>query len=276
VPEGDTIFRTARTLDRALAGRGLVRLDASPVAAGAAPARSGAGPARAGPDPGTPVSGVEARGKHLLVHFGDGRALHTHLGMTGTWHLYRRRERWRKPARAARAVVEVDGGWVAVCFSAPVVELLPPGGLTRHPVLSGLGPDLCREGVDLGEALARLDRLARLSPSTEIGVALLDQRVASGVGNVYKSEACFACGVDPFAAVAALDGATRRRLLATASEQLRANLDGAGRRRTTATGLAVYGRAGRPCPRCATPIRRRLQGEHARPTFWCARCQPRP
>jgi endonuclease-8 len=156
-----------------------------------------------------------------------------------------------------------------VCFEAPVVELLRERDLARHPRLAALGPDLCSPTVDLGEVLARL---GRLPPETEIGVALLDQRVASGVGNVYRSETLFACRVDPFARIDDLDSDVHRLLYATASDLLRRNLD--GRPRTTAPGgLAVYRKSGRPCPRCGAPIRSRRQGEAARTVYWCPSCQ---
>jgi endonuclease VIII len=262
VPEGDTIFRTARTLHAALAGREVVRFEAERLRPRPFP-------------PGTVVDRVEARGKHCLVHFGDGRVLHTHMRMTGSWHLYRPGERWRKKRAAARAVVEVapDGagpGWVAVCFAAPVVALVEPGD--EAPV-AHLGPDLCLPEPDLDEAL---ERLARVSPPDgAIGEALLDQRVAAGIGNVYKSEACFACGVHPFTPVRLLPGEVRRRLLGTAADQLRRNLDRADRV-TVEGGLAVYGRRGAPCRRCATPVDWAPQGEQRRGTYWCPRCQPAP
>ena len=258
MPEGDTIFRTATTLRRALVGGRLVRFES-------------AGGRASAPAPGTEVRSVEARGKHLLIGFGDGRVLHTHMQMSGSWHVYRPGERWRKPQRRAVAVVGTTDA-VAVCFAAPVVELLNEHDVPIHPRLSALGPDLCSPDVDLGEALRRLDGLPA---DTQIGVALLDQRVASGVGNVYKSETLFVRRLDPFARVGDLDGRARRALLATASELLRRNLVG-GPRATFEGGLAVYGRARRPCPRCATPIRSRRQGEAARMTYWCPSCQQLP
>lgn len=255
MPEGDTIFRTATSLRNALAGKPLVRLETARVHAG-------------GPAPGTEVRSVEARGKHLLIGFADGRVLHTHMQMSGSWHVYRPGERWRRAPGAMRVLLEVPDA-IAVCFSAPVVELLREHDLARHPQLSALGPDLCSPDADLAEALERLERLP---PGTEIGVALLDQRVACGAGNVYKSETLFACRTDPFTGVGDLDRGVRRMILAKASELLRRNLD-RGPRATYEGGLAVYGRARRPCPRCGTTIRSRRQGEAARTTYWCPACQ---
>jgi len=256
VPEGDTIHNTAERLRRALVGRPLVRFEATRV-----PGRH--------PQPGTAVVAVEARGKHLLIDFSDGLTLQTHLRMTGRWHLYRPGERWRKPAHLARALVEVDE-WVAVCFSAPLVRLVVEPG----PELGRLGPDLCRADADLDRCLRRLAGLAE--PGTEIADVLLDQRIACGVGNVYKSEVCFVCGVHPSTPVEQVDIATRRRLLEAAARLLRANL-GPGPRSTVPGrpgALAVYGRARQPCRRCAAPVRLARTGPQARVTYWCPTCQP--
>lgn len=161
---------------------------------------------------------------------------------------------------------------VAVCFDAPVIELLDGWELARHPQLHALGPDLCAAAPDVDEALRRM---AALDPATPVGVALLDQRVASGVGNVYRSEVLWASRVDPFRPVAEVDPEDRRALLAGAARLLRANLR-TRRRETAPGGLAVYDRAGRPCRRCATPIRTRRLGEQARSVWWCPGCQTRP
>jgi len=221
------------------------------------------------PSPGTTIRAVEARGKHLLIEFGDDTWLHTHLRMHGSWHTYRHSRRWNTSSGNAVAILETRDV-VAVCFSAPVVEVLTARDLERHVQLSSLGPDLCATEPDLDEAL---HRLSRLDPPIEIGVALLDQRVASGIGNVYKNEVLWACAVDPFASVGSLDHATRRSLLQTASVLLRRNLDG-GRRTTYRGGLAVYDRAGQPCPRCGDGVRMQPQGEQHRITWWCTTCQP--
>jgi endonuclease VIII len=256
VPEGDTIFRTAMTLRTALVGKPVVSFEAPRL-----------GAATIVPD--ATVTAVEARGKHLLVWFVGSRVLHTHMQMSGSWHVYRPGERWRGSPAAARAVIEVPDA-VAVCFRAPVVELLDARAVRVHPRLSALGPDLCSPSADLDEALARLERLPA---ETQIAVALLDQRVACGVGNVYKSETLFACGVDPFARVEDLDGATRREAVRKASELLRRNLE-SGPRVTYEGGLAVYGRARRPCRRCGASIRSARQGQPPRATYWCPACQP--
>ncbi len=255
MPEGDTIHRTASTLRTVLEGRELERFEA-PRIRGRAPAV------------GSRIGSVEARGKHLLIRFGDGAVLHTHMRMTGSWHTYRPGERWRRHASRARVVI-VTSTAVAVCFDAPVVELLDERGVARHPQLAALGPDLAVPDAEIDEALARMDGL---EPQTSVGVALLDQRVASGVGNVYRSEVLWASRADPFRPIGEIGPELRRNLLLTASRMLRANLDG-WRRETVPGGLAVYDRAGRPCRRCGTVIRTRRLGEQARSVWWCPGCQ---
>ena len=272
MPEGDTIHCTAERLHAALAGQSVVR------------AESRASQVRAlepGRLVGQTVRRVEARGKHLLAWFApSGLALHTHLGMHGSWHVYAPDQPWRKPAQ--RAVMRLDAGErVAVCFHPRTCELLTAAQVAGHAGLSALGPDALAAveagGADLAEARRRLD--ARRGWA--IAEALLDQAVLAGVGNVYKCEVLFVCGVDPWARVGDLDAATRDALLAAAERLLRANA-GPQRRRRTTTGspapspsqrLHVYGRPRRPCPRCATPVRVARQGEQARVTYWCPRCQ---
>jgi endonuclease-8 len=267
VPEGDTIHRSAARLHAAIAGKRLASaLDIRRDTRGRRP-----------PEAGTQVVDVSARGKHLLVRFADGQVLHTHMQMTGAWHIYQRGDRWRRPGHTARVVLEVDDGTIAVCFAAPLVELRSEAHDRVEPSFAAqrverLGPDLCEPEPDFDAVLAGL-RL--LDPATEIGVALLDQNVAAGIGNVYKSEVCWIERVSPFAPLGAVDEEMRGRLFATAHRLLRANL-GSGRRVTYQGGLAVYGRAGRPCPRCRTRIARTRSSDAERVTFWCPTCQPAP
>lgn len=262
MPEGDTLHRTAARLRPALVGHRLTRFEA-PRLRGDAPAL------------GTRIEHVEARGKHLLITFAGGLTLRSHLRMTGSWHVYRERERWQKPTYLARAVVGADSGWVAVCFQAPVVETFHRSG-AQPDALTSLGPDLCLPESLSEPVLDRIvDRVALAPSHTTLGEALLDQRVAAGIGNVYKSEACFAAGIDPATPIELVDAAMRRRVWSIAARQLQANLDRA-ERRTHAAGLAVYGRRGQPCRRCGTPIRMARHGEQARSTYWCPTCQPSP
>ena len=266
MPEGDTIFRSASVLRRHLLG-GVVREAWSQPRPGLTrvPPLSRLA--------GRTVESVEARGKHLLIGFSGGLWLRTHLRMRGSWHRYRVGEAWRLPQSRASAVLRTDTA-VAVCFDAPEVELLTSSVLARHAALSALGPDLLGISFDAEEAVRRL--LAR--PSVPLGEALLDQRAVAGIGNVYKSEVCFLERLDPWAPVGAFDPEALSAALATARRLLQANVRG-GARVTTGVGapgrsLWVYGRSGRPCRRCGTIVAGRRQGEQARMTYWCPRCQP--
>jgi endonuclease VIII len=265
MPEGDTIARTADVLRAALVGRPII----------AARARPQPGMRRV-PDlsrlVGSSVTSVEPRGKHLLIGFDNGLTLRTHLRMRGSWHRYRPGERWHRPATAASVVLENPAA-VAVAFSTPIVELLTGAELRRSTVLGSLGPDLLAAEFDADEAVARL----RALPGEELGNALLDQRAVAGMGNVYKSEVPFIEGLDPWSPIAALTDGELRAALATGRRLLHANTRG-GARVTTGSrafghALWVYGRAGRPCRRCGTQIRRARQGTLARLTYWCPRCQ---
>jgi endonuclease-8 len=202
------------------------------------------------------VASVEARGKHLLIHLDDGHTVHVHLGMTGLWHVYATGERWRRPGFTARLVIDVKDAQ-AVCFGAPVVEVLETRTLPLQPSLKALGPDLTVPGVDVDEVLVRL-----AGCDGEIGAVLLDQRVASGIGNIWRSETLHACRVSPFATLEELDDRTRRRLYETASWLLRGGREGRH---------AVYRRARLPCERCGTPIARAMQAGRA--VYWCPSCQ---
>jgi endonuclease-8 len=263
LPEGDTIHKAARRLRDALAGRRVVRFDLRRDARGV----------RA-PEPGTTIDSIEARGKHLLMSFDDGAVLHTHMQMTGVWHVYNRGERRLRPTHRARVIIEVEDGTEAVCFDAPVVELTRASRAaapTRAKrALDRLGPDLATADVDLDVVLENLEQV---DPATEVGMALLDQRVAAGIGNVFKSEVLWREQVDPFALLHAVDTETRRRLYERAHAFIVANLK-TKRRVTFQGGYAVYRRARRPCPRCRTPIRMQRQGDPPRSTYWCPACQP--
>lgn len=260
MPEGDTIHRTAATLRQVLTGRELTGFRA--------PRLSPPFPAL-GPEIGL----VEARAKHLLVHFGDGLVLHTHQRMTGSWHTYRPGQPWRKAVTSARVVVEVPDA-VAVCFRSPVVELLDEGSLRRHPALRRLGPDLTVPGADLDRALARMDQVAL--EGTLLADLLLDQRAAAGVGNVIMQEACFLAGVDPRSRVEHVPREVRATAVAAAHELLVANVTLTSRTSVDHApegSLYVYGRAGDGCRRCGTAIAADRIGEGARPTYWCPTCQ---
>ncbi|HAI65058.1 MAG TPA: hypothetical protein DDY35_00020 [Acidimicrobiaceae bacterium] len=251
MPEGDTLFNTALTLRPALLGESLTAVNIR--ARGMYRLRVG-----------DTVRSVEAVGKFLEIAVERGLALRTHLHMTGVWHLYEQGERWRRPRHLARAVLETESH-VAVCFAAPTIEVGP----AADDRLAHLGPDLCHADVDLD---AVLERVAGSDSSTEIAEVLLDQRLAAGIGNVYKNEVLWACEVSPFRPLADVDEPMRRRLYETAAEQLQANL-GRWKRQTHPKGLAVYNRAGQGCYRCLGRIRTIEHGDIGRRTWWCADCQ---
>ena len=265
MPEGDTIFRTAEVLRAALVGRRITNARAQPQPG-----------LRRVPDLsrliGATVTSVEARGKHLLIGFDNGLTLRTHLRMSGSWHRYRPGEPWRMPRRLASAILETAEA-VAVAFNTPVVELLTDADVRRSHPLTSLGPDLLAAEFDVGEALRRL----RERDDEQLGNALLDQRAVAGIGNVYKSELAFLERLDPWASVAAFEDAELTAALRTARRLMQTNLRGGARVTTGSSvrgqGLWVYGRAGRPCRRCGTRIEHRRQGELARLTYWCPRCQ---
>ena len=239
------------------------------------PARGSLGVPRLSRLDGVRVEAVEARGKHLLIGFSGGLWLRTHLRMRGSWHRYRPGEAWRLPAARATCWLETADA-VAVCFDCADVELLTDAEVDRHARLTALGPDLLGATFDLDEAVRRL----RADPQRALGEALLDQRAVAGIGNVYKSEVCFIERLDPWAPVGSFGDAALAALLRRSRELLRANVRG-GRRVTTGVArpgrsVWVYGRSGRPCRRCGTLVRGRRQGEQARMTYWCPRCQVAP
>jgi endonuclease-8 len=247
--EGDTVLRAARRLDAALAGQevevrapsprgrslGLQRLDALPVIV------------------------VEAHGKNLLFDLGD-LALHSHLGMNGSWHVYPRGARWRKPASAAWALLRGENQ-EAVQFGGPTLRVMPAARLRRE--LSHLGPDVLAPDFDLAAAVASL----RTDPGRELGGALLDQHLVAGIGNIFKSESCFAARLNPWTRIADLTEEDLARAL-TAARDLMLEAVASGRQPR-----AVYRRAAQPCPVCKTPISSRGQGDANRTTYWCPHCQ---
>jgi endonuclease-8 len=249
--EGDTILRAARRIAAAVGGQDLR------VRSGNARGRAAAVERLDG----LRLERVEARGKHLLLHFGE-LVLHSHLGMSGSWQILRPGEPWRKPASAAW--VTLDGDAIqAVQFGGPTLRVLSAGQLRRDPVLSRLGPDVLAPEFDLPAALNGI----RASPDRELGDALLDQRLIAGVGNIFKSEACFAAGTDPWRPIAELSDGELGEVLEAARRLMQESV-ASGR-----SVPAVYRRAGRPCPVCGTPIAARGQGDANRRTYWCPRCQ---
>jgi endonuclease VIII len=273
MPEGDTIHRAAQTLHRALSGHVVVRFES-------------VFPALTRIDDDAPLTGrtieqVASAGKHLLMRFSGGHTLRTHMRMHGSWHIYRPGERWRRPRRDMRIIVATSQ-FEAVGFNIPVAEFVTERALRQHPELSRLGPDLLDEHFDEAEAVRRL----RARGDTAVADALINQRVLAGIGNVYKCEVLFACGVNPFTTVRDLSDPQIACLVTTARKFLRANVSTrlapmttyAGFRRTTGREnprerLWVYGRGRLPCRTCGTPIKVLKQGADARLTYWCPRCQ---
>jgi endonuclease-8 len=251
VAEGDTILRAARRIEAALDG-GAVEASA--------PNRRGRA-ARIERLDGHEFERASAHGKHLLLHFGE-LVLHSHLGMSGSWHTYRRGEPWRKPVGAAWAVLSTERA-EAVQFGGPTLRLLRAETVRRDPILARLGPDILAPNFDV-ELIAQ--SLAG-APDRGLGDALLDQHLVAGIGNIFKSEACFAAHVDPWQRVADVPAEQLRHVAQSAHDLMHDAVE-VGRQDRT-----VYKRAGRPCPRCGTQIRSRGQGDANRTTYWCPSCQ---
>jgi endonuclease VIII len=273
MPEGDTIFRAARTLHRALAGHVVVRFDSVLPALMRVHTDT--------PVTGRPVEAVWSAGKHLLMRFGGELVLRTHMRMHGSWHIYRPEEAWQRP-RGDMRVLLATNDIVAVGFNVPVAEFIAANRLTHHAELARLGPDLLADEFDEAEAIRRM----RAHPRRPLADVLLNQQVVAGVGNVYKSEVLFVCGVNPWVRTADVDDETLVRLLATSRRMLRLNVrDGVramttygGLRRTTGRDnprdrLWVYGRAGQRCRRCGAGILMKKDRPDARLTYWCPECQ---
>jgi endonuclease-8 len=273
MPEGDTIFRAARAMNRALAGKKVTRFESvlpkltridedSPLA-------------------GRTIESVSSRGKWNLVRLSGDLILLTHMLMNGSWHLYRPGEKWQKRRSDMRIVIET-GDFIAVAFNVPIAEFHTEESLRRKPELRQLGEDLLSDDFDKEEALRRL----AAKTDDEVGVALLNQQVMAGIGNIFKSEICFACKVNPFVLIGFLNDDQLRCLVETGRRFLKANVtDTSGSGIVTYSGLSratggraerlwVYGRHGLPCRKCGTKIESKKQALDARVTFWCPKCQP--
>ncbi|MFD1214740.1 Fpg/Nei family DNA glycosylase [Arthrobacter sp. GCM10027362] len=262
MPEGDTVWRTARRLHAALAGRELLRTDFRV-------------PRYATLDlSGRIVDEAVSRGKHLLIRTGD-LTIHSHLKMEGSWQVYRPGERWRKPAFQARVVLETAAA-TAVGFQLGLLDVVPRAG--EDEVVGHLGPDLLGPDWDEEEALRRL----RLAPERPVGLALLDQRNLAGIGNIYRCEVCFLAGVHPLAPVGEVPDLPR--LVRLSKRLLEANKD-RGARSTTGgpagrnAGYWAYGRAEDAFRRCGGPVVHTVLGNtelDQRDLYYCPHCQPGP
>jgi endonuclease-8 len=266
MPEGDTLFRTAATLQRAIGGQVVTRFESVL-------------PKLERVDVDTPIAGrtierVESAGKWLLMRFSGDLTLLTHMLMSGSWHIYRPGERWQRGRQHMRIVIET-ARMVAVAFNVPVAEFHTDDSLAKRPGFSALGPDLLASDFDSDTAIRNL----QAQPEMEIAVALLKQSVIAGIGNEFKSEVLFAAGVHPFRHAGTLSLDELRRLIEAARHQLSDNVrQFSPRRRTTrrverGENLWVYDRSGQPCRKCGERIVARRHSADGRLTFWCPRCQ---
>jgi endonuclease VIII len=279
MPEGDSIFRAARALNKALAGKVVSGFETT-----LAPL------ARVNDD--TPIVGrtverVEARGKWCLVVFSGDLILLTHMRMSGSWHIYKTGERWKAPRRAMRVAITCDEVQ-AVAFGVPVAEFHTARALERSENVPKLGLDVLSDEYSVDSAARALRDYRRSHPDAEIGNVLLNQRVLAGIGNVYKSEIAFAAGVNPFRKMQTVSDRELERMAEIAQRYMQANVvegtgEGivtfSGNRRTTGSmdrgaRLWVYKRQGQECRRCGAIIEMRRQGTGARSTYWCPSCQP--
>jgi endonuclease-8 len=251
VAEGDTILRAARRIEAAIGGERLAVTTPNPRGRATGVQRLD----------GKALEQAQARGKHLLLGFGD-LVLHSHLGMSGSWHVYPLGTAWRKPAGAAWAVLK-GGSSEAVQFGGPTLRVLQAATLRRDPVLSRLGPDVLASDFDAGVVVRSL----RTDAQRTLGDALLDQTLVAGIGNIFKSEACFTARLDPWQTVADLCDEQLHRVVQAAHDLMQNAVEHGRHAR------AVYRRAGQPCPRCGSAILSRGQGDANRTTYWCPQCQ---
>ena len=259
MPEGDTIFRTAMTLRSAIETSTVTVAEARDLRQDVEALV------------GQQLLSIEARGKHLLMHFEQGEALHSHMGMTGAWHLYHAGEPWKKPQRRAAITLHFDQT-IAVCFSPKLLELLTKTAYRRHEYLRRLGPDILATELAAAVILARF----RIHNATPLGEAVMNQTIACGVGNVYKSEVLFLNQLNPFRPTRVFSDDQVVKFVTDARRLMKRNLSGYPRRTRfagDAMRLWVYDRRGEPCFDCGTQIQMRRQGDLGRSTYWCPSCQ---
>ena len=257
MPEGDTIRYASRRVGGALLGRAIRGIETPHPRHGL-----DRWPERLA---GRPVRSVDAHGKHLFIRFEGDLTLHSHLRMTGKWDVYPHGARWRRSPRRAWLVLRTAEHAV-VQFDGPVLELMTESRARFDRRLASLGPDVLADELDES---AFLRRLREDDPTRGIGDALLDQRNVAGIGNIWKSESCFAAGIDPWRPVAAVTDEEALEIVRAARPAMLASAEHGGARLEP----LVYERAGRPCPRCGTTLRARGQGEDNRTTYWCPACQ---
>lgn len=249
MPEGDTIAYAANRIRPVLEGRVPDEIVAP---------REPRWPERLA---GRAVLGVDTHGKHLFIRFENGLALHSHLGMVGSWTVLQHgrggRRAWLRLRVGDRRVVQFDG---------PLLELMTEGRTRFDQRLAALGPDVLASEFDRNRFLGRL---RADDPARPIGDALLDQTTVAGIGNIWKAEACWEAGVDPWRALGAVSNAQALSIVeAVRPRMMRSAVEGP---RTIEP--RVYKRTGRPCPRCGTRVIARGQGDANRTTYWCPGCQ---
>lgn len=258
MPEGDTIYRAAVQLRKVLLDQ---RIEAATARRDIENADCLVGQT---------VSAIESRGKHLMIHVSDQQLVHSHMGMTGSWHIYRPGEPWQKNVKSA-ALVLSTARFVVPCFSPKLIEIVTLQQIRRNDYLQRLGPDLLGPTPHMPDVIARF----RTQDSVAVGEALLNQSIVSGIGNVYKSEVLFLENIHPATLVRNLSDDQIASMTMRAITLMRRNLNSHTRRTRPGPGqpLWVYHRSGKPCLRCGTSIARICQGSLARSTYYCATCQ---
>jgi endonuclease-8 len=245
VPEGDTLHRAARRLG-VLVGERLEVSSPHPRAAATRVAEQ---------LDGRRLDSVEALGKNLVLRFEGGVVLRSHLRMSGRWSV-----RPRGEERVGRPWLVLRGERAeGVLWNGPVLEL-------HTRALARLGPDILASPPDIDAILARI---ARADGGRLLGEILQDQTLVAGIGNMWAAETLWRERLSPWLRLRDVPGEERRRPLETAAALMRAALD-AGREPRP----HVHARAGRPCPRCGTPIAARGLGDANRTAYWCPSCQP--
>jgi len=256
VPEGDTIRSAADRVGAALVGRAIESVETPHPRFG-----NDSWPDKLA---GRSVRGVDAHGKHLMIRFEGGLTLHSHLRMTGAWGVYRRGKRWHRGPHRAWLVIRTADHEV-VQFDGPVLELMTDGRSRFDQRLARLGPDVLAEDFD-DDAFIR--RLRQDDQTRGLGDALLDQRNVAGIGNIWKTEGCFAAGIDPWRRLSQVSDPEALSVIHAVRPLMQASV-ASGFPKT----LQIYKRHGTPCPRCKTIIRARGQGDDNRTTYWCPECQ---
>jgi endonuclease VIII len=214
---------------------------------------------------GTTVTDVNAHGKHLFLRFDDDLTIHSHLRMTGSWRVHPEGQRWHRAPRRAWLVITKDDNNV-VQFDGPVLELMTETRRRFDRRLALLGPDIIKDDFDAGEVIRR----ARADdPTRGLGDALLDQRIVAGIGNLWKAEGCWLAELDPWRRLQDVTDEELRRVL----DELRPRMQQSARDGNQTRHREIYNNTGRACPRCATKITARGQGDDNRTTYWCPGCQ---